>query len=188
MFDEKEALITCQKLAKKNKVLLKPLKAAMSKSGISFLFSAPERTDLRRLTQEINRHFKRTITFKQVTGKQTASLIPGCGRCGRPLCCRTWLKKPPQISPEEAQKILGIKNIGEENTGVCGKILCCLLFEPPKEKVEKQEAKTAKDVFLPPLPTTKQSPPPPKTLPEKPSSEKKKPKPKKRLIRRLLKM
>ena len=135
-FNEESALAVFKELAKKNRILAKPVRVENDRQAITFFFLAPEKTDFHLLSRDLNRHFKTHIELKQISGKEAAKGIPGCGKCGRPLCCRTFLKNPPNYSIDDLKKAYNIKGSIDDLTGSCGKLLCCLVFEPPVERTE----------------------------------------------------
>ena len=95
---------------------------------LTFYFSAEERVDFRELVREFTNRFKVRVELRQVGPRDRAKLVGGFGRCGRPLCCMSFLSEFTPVS---------IKMAKEQNvplnpmkiSGVCGRLLCCLSVE-----------------------------------------------------------
>lgn len=126
--DLSQALHTCQELAEKYNVNAHILGVDLENEELIFRYRAPKRVSFRTLERELNRHYKRGVKFAQISPRQIAAQIPGCGKCGRPLCCRTYLTKLPTI-PTEILTELGLTGPIENYTGSCGRLLCCLAYE-----------------------------------------------------------
>lgn len=111
-------------------------------NSLVFYYNAPERRSLRALERELNREFKTKIELKEVSARNIASQIPGCGQCGRELCCRTWISNFPNITEEVAES-LNCTYSKDECLGSCGKLKCCLIFETenPDKYFEKDSTK-----------------------------------------------
>ncbi len=127
---EVEALAECGRLIEKLELPMKLLGAEYNLDGsrLTFFFSATERVDFRQLVRELNRRFKVRVELRQLGPRDEAKLVGGFGRCGRPLCCMSFLT---EFSP------VSIKMAKEQNlplnplkiSGVCGRLLCCLAYE-----------------------------------------------------------
>jgi cell fate regulator YaaT (PSP1 superfamily) len=73
-------------------------------------------------------HFHCRIELRQVGPRDEARLLGGLGRCGRPLCCSTWLPQFADVSMTMA-KTQDLPHNPGKVSGVCGKLLCCLSYE-----------------------------------------------------------
>jgi len=67
--------------------------------------------------------------------------LGGLGRCGRPICCHSFLSEFVPISIKMA-KLQDLPLSPEEISGICGRLLCCLAYEydyyaEAKEKLPK---------------------------------------------------
>ncbi|MCD6453619.1 MAG: stage 0 sporulation family protein [Dehalococcoidales bacterium] len=124
------ALVECSKLIEKLHLKMKLLSAEYNLSGsrLTFFFSAAERVDFRELVRELSNRLKVRVELRQVGPRDEAKLIGGFGRCGRPLCCTSFLS---EFSP------VSIRMAKEQNlplnpmkiSGVCGRLMCCLAYE-----------------------------------------------------------
>ncbi len=141
---EKDVLVECGKLVKKLGLSMKLLSAEYSFDGshITVYFSAEARVDFRKLVRELNSLFKTRVELRQVGSRDEAKLIGDFGRCGRPLCCATFMG---EFSP------VSIRMAKEQNlplnpmriSGVCGRLLCCLgheseFYRNMKEKMPRE--------------------------------------------------
>jgi cell fate regulator YaaT (PSP1 superfamily) len=91
-------------------------------------FIAESRVDFRDLARDLAQTLKTKIELKQVGVRDEAKLIGGLGRCGRPLCCVSFLSEfnPVSIKMAKQQDLpLGPTEI----SGLCGRLLCCLTYE-----------------------------------------------------------
>jgi len=109
---------------------MKMIKAEYNFDGslLVFYFSAEKRVDFRNLVRDLAKTFKTKIELKQVGVRDEAKLIGGLGRCGRPLCCVSFLCEfnPVSIKMAKQQNLpLGPMEI----SGRCGRLLCCLTYE-----------------------------------------------------------
>jgi cell fate regulator YaaT (PSP1 superfamily) len=137
---EKEALIECGKLSAKLNLSMKLLSAEYNLDGnrLTFYFSAEERVDFRELVRELTNRFKVRVELRQVGPRDQAKFVGGFGRCGRPLCCMSFLREFVPVS---------IKMAKEQNlplnpmkiSGVCGRLLCCLVYESEQYRTMKGE-------------------------------------------------
>jgi len=95
---------------------------------LTIYFKAEERVDFRELVKEMNSHFKMRVELRQVGPRDEAKLIGGYGRCGRPLCCATFLDEFAPVSIKMAkQQSLPLNPM--KIAGSCGRLLCCLAYE-----------------------------------------------------------
>ena len=127
---EQEALAECGKLIAKLGLSMKLLFAEYNLDGsrLTFLFSAGERVDFRELVRELTNHFKVRVELRQVGPRDEAKLIGGFGRCGRPLCCMSFLSEFAPVSIRMAKE-QNLPLNPMKISGVCGRLLCCLVYE-----------------------------------------------------------
>jgi cell fate regulator YaaT (PSP1 superfamily) len=137
---EKEALIECGKLIAKLNLPMKLLSTEYNLDGnrLSFYFSAEERVDFRELVRDLTNRFKVRVELRQVGPRDQAKFVGGFGRCGRPLCCMSFLREfvPVSIKMAKEQDLpLNPMKI----SGVCGRLLCCLVYESEQYREIKAE-------------------------------------------------
>ena len=91
-------------------------------------FTAEKRVDFRALVRDLARAFRTRIELKQIGVRDEAALLGGVGRCGRELCCSTWL---PELRPVSLQlaKDQSLSLNPAQISGCCGRLMCCLMYE-----------------------------------------------------------
>lgn len=89
---------------------------------------APDAGALRDLARELATEYGCRVELRQVGPRDEARLLGGLGRCGRTLCCSSWLPVFPEISMSMA-KNQDLPLNPSKVSGVCGRLLCCLSYE-----------------------------------------------------------
>jgi len=127
---EREALVECGKMVTRLGLPMKLLTAEYSLDGnhITFFFSAAERVDFRELVRELAGRFHVRVELRQVGARDETKIMGGYGRCGRQLCCVSWLSEFQPISIKMAKE-QGLPLNPMKISGVCGRLLCCLSYE-----------------------------------------------------------
>jgi cell fate regulator YaaT (PSP1 superfamily) len=141
---EREALAECAKLVTKLNLPMKLISAEYSLEGnhLTIFFSAEERVDFRELVRELSSRFKIRVELRQVGPRDKAKIIGGFGRCGRSLCCESFLGEFAPVSIKMAKdQNLPLNPL--KISGACGRLLCCLVYENEqyrdiKEKMPKE--------------------------------------------------
>jgi cell fate regulator YaaT (PSP1 superfamily) len=125
-----EALATFAEKIRDHKLPMKPIKAEYNHDGsrLTFYFSANGRVDFRQLVRDLAAWFRCRIELRQIGPRDEARLIGSLGKCGRPLCCSTWLPQFADVTISMA-KNQDVSLNPAKNSGACGKLLCCLSFE-----------------------------------------------------------
>ena len=144
VYDEKqkkEALGYCKKVVDKLELSMKLVDVNSSFDGASltFAFIADGRVDFRELVKDLTRHFKRSIRLQQIGIRDEAKVYGDYGHCGKPLCCKRFLKDLSSITSDMAE-VQQIAHRGSERiSGICGRLMCCLAYEQCgyKESAEK---------------------------------------------------
>jgi cell fate regulator YaaT (PSP1 superfamily) len=93
-----------------------------------YFVSDEQRVDFRALVRDLAAALRTRVHLRQIGPRDQAKMIGGIDRCGRELCCSTWLPEFQPISIRMA-KNQGLPLNPSEISGVCGKLLCCLAFE-----------------------------------------------------------
>ena len=125
-----EALAKCGELIAELHLPMKLLSAEYDFSGkrLTFFFSAAERVDFRELVRELTNRFKVRVELRQVGPRDETKLLGGFGRCGRPLCCMSFLNEFAPVSIRMAkEQDLPLNPM--KISGICGRLLCCLVYE-----------------------------------------------------------
>jgi cell fate regulator YaaT (PSP1 superfamily) len=103
-------------------------------STVTLSYSVPDRERspepgvLRDLAREAASALGCRVELRQVGPRDEARLLGGLGRCGRTLCCSSWLPVFPEISMSMA-KNQDLPLNPAKVSGVCGRLLCCLSYE-----------------------------------------------------------
>ncbi len=135
-----EALIECGKMIGELQLSMKLLSAEFNLDGsrLTFLFSAEERVDFRELVRRLTKRFQVRIELRQVGTRDEAKLIGGFGRCGRPLCCMSFISEFAPVSIKMA-KDQNLPLNPMKISGVCGRLMCCLGYENEQYRAMKEK-------------------------------------------------
>ena len=130
------AIKTFGEIARARQLGIKPIAADYGFDGSTVIlnFSVPDRE--RTPEPEVLRDLARAaasalgcrVELRQVGPRDEARLLGGLGRCGRTLCCSSWLPVFPEISMNMA-KNQDLPLNPSKVSGVCGRLLCCLSYE-----------------------------------------------------------
>jgi cell fate regulator YaaT (PSP1 superfamily) len=134
------ALIECGKMIAELNLPMKLLSAeySLDSSRLTFLFSAEERVDFRELVRRLSGQFKVRVELRQVGSRDEAKLLGSFGRCGRQLCCASFLTEfnPVSIKMAKEQDLpLNPMKI----SGACGRLMCCLAYEGEQYRAMKEK-------------------------------------------------
>jgi cell fate regulator YaaT (PSP1 superfamily) len=97
-------------------------------SLLVFYFTSEERIDFRELLRDLSKVFDTKVELRQIGARDEAKIFGGLGRCGRPICCVTFLTEFHPISIRMA-KDQNLPLSPTEISGLCGRLLCCLAYE-----------------------------------------------------------
>ncbi|MEE8419501.1 MAG: stage 0 sporulation family protein [Dehalococcoidales bacterium] len=127
---EEEALAECSQLISKLNLPMKLLSAEFNLDGsrLTIYFSATERVDFRELVREMARRLKVRVEMRQTGPRDEARIVGGCGRCGRQLCCASFLSEFAPVAMRMA-KDQGLPLNPMKISGCCGRLMCCLVYE-----------------------------------------------------------
>jgi cell fate regulator YaaT (PSP1 superfamily) len=95
---------------------------------IVFYFVSEARVDFRALVRDLAHEFQTRIEMRQIGVRDEARLLGDYERCGRPLCCRTWIKELEPVSMKMA-KVQKATLDPTKISGRCGRLMCCLRYE-----------------------------------------------------------
>ncbi|TVP75794.1 MAG: stage 0 sporulation protein [Gemmatimonadales bacterium] len=95
---------------------------------LTIYFTAERRVDFRALVRDLASAFRTRIELRQIGVRDESALLGGVGRCGRELCCSTWL---PELRPVSLQlaKDQNLSLNPSQISGCCGRLMCCLMYE-----------------------------------------------------------
>jgi len=128
--DEERVRSQTRKLVAKHNLKMKITEAEwqFDRNKLIIYFTAEKRVDFRQLVRDLARTFRARIELKQIGVRDEAALLGGVGRCGRELCCSTWL---PELKPVSLQlaKDQRLSLNPAQISGCCGRLMCCLMYE-----------------------------------------------------------
>jgi len=127
----KGALNSCRKLVEKYGLNMQTFRASFSFDGskVHFMFVSDDRVDFRELVKDLASVLKKQIYLRQVGPRDKAKFIGGYGKCGRQLCCNSFLNKLESINMEMVRDQSLESKGSPKLSGACGKLLCCLKYE-----------------------------------------------------------
>ena len=126
----KRYLERCRQLARTLGIEMKALDAhfTLDAARLIISYSSEDRIDSRELLHQLGQNRNLGIDFRQVGPRDETKILGGLGRCGRELCCSTWLTEFQPISMKMAkEQDLPLSPPGL--AGVCGRLRCCLRYE-----------------------------------------------------------
>ncbi len=128
--DEERVRHRTRELVKQHGLKMKVTEAEwqFDRNKLIIYFTADRRVDFRELVRDLARTFRTRIELRQIGVRDEAALLGGVGRCGRELCCSTWL---PELKPVSLQlaKDQNLSLNPAQISGCCGRLMCCLMYE-----------------------------------------------------------
>ena len=126
----KSALRTTAGLVEHLKLEMKLINAHYAFDGklLTIQFSAEGRVDFRELVKQLSSTLNTRIELRQIGVRDETAIIGGLSICGRPLCCRTFLKEFDSINVKMAKE-QDLALTPSTISGMCGRLKCCLKFE-----------------------------------------------------------
>jgi len=106
---------------------------------LTFFFTADGRVDFRQLVKSLVKQFRTRIEMRQVGIRNQAKMCGGTGRCGRVICCSSFLGKFEPVSIRMAKE-QGLSLNPTKISGQCGRLMCCLTYENETYKALKKHA------------------------------------------------
>lgn len=95
---------------------------------IIFYFVADGRVDFRQLVKDLAWEYQTRIELRQIGVRDEARLLGDYERCGRPICCRAFIKQLEPVSMRMAKNQKATLD-PSKISGRCGRLMCCLRFE-----------------------------------------------------------
>lgn len=136
---EEKALEVCRELVKKHRLDLKLTRVEYIFDGgkVIFYYTSDGRVDFRGLVKDLAATLKVRIEMRQIGVRDEARLLGGIGCCGLSLCCATWLRRFHPVSIKTAkQQCLNLNPA--RLSGVCGRLMCCLMYEKGLDSGERK--------------------------------------------------
>jgi cell fate regulator YaaT (PSP1 superfamily) len=127
---EKESMAFCLKCIEELglEMNLFEVESTFEVTKLTFYFTADGRVDFRELVKMLVREYRTKIEMRQVGVRNQARMWGGIGRCGREICCATYLNHFDPVSIRMAKE----QNLSLNPTkisGLCGRLMCCLNYE-----------------------------------------------------------
>ncbi len=137
---EEEALLFCQRKALERGIPMRFVRCekVLDGSKIIFYFVAPSRVDFRELLRDLARRFRRRIELRQIGIRDAIKMMGGIGPCGYEVCCSRFIDNFESISIKMAKDQNLILN-PDKISGLCGKLLCCLMYEKDIYEEERKD-------------------------------------------------
>jgi len=110
------------------KMNLFAVESTFDASRLTFFFTAEGRVDFRQLVKMLVKEFRIRIEMRQVGIRNQAKMCGGIGRCGRQLCCSSFIEKFEPVSIRMAKE-QSLSLNPTKISGQCGRLMCCLTFE-----------------------------------------------------------
>lgn len=118
---------------------IKPVSAEFALDGASVrvAFSAEDHSFVEDFRAMLVKDLGMDVYLHHVGSRDEARLIGGLGKCGRTLCCSSWLPMYPEVTMGMA-KNQDLSLNPTKVSGLCGRLLCCLSYENEQYKKAKQ--------------------------------------------------
>jgi cell fate regulator YaaT (PSP1 superfamily) len=141
---ESEAEAFCERRIAERGLPMKLVRAEylLDRSKAVFYFTADGRIDFRELVKDLAHELRTRIEMRQIGVRDEARVVGGVGPCGKELCCATFLRdfEPITVKMAKDQKLsLNPAKL----SGVCGRLMCCLIYEHESYAREKRCAPCA---------------------------------------------
>ena len=149
LVDEKKAHSYCLNCIKKLglKMNLFSVEKAFGGNKYTFFFTSEGRVDFRQLVKMLVRQLGVRIEMRQVGIRNQAKMCGGIGRCGRELCCASFLEKFEPVSIRMAKE-QSLSLNPTKISGQCGRLMCCLTYEyDTYRKLKKNLPKIGKHIM-----------------------------------------
>lgn len=129
------ALKRAGELSRARNLTIKVVAAEFSFDGsrLKISYTAPEHVDASLLQRLMENEVNCPVDMLQIGPREEARLIGGLGKCGRTLCCASWLPIYPDVSMGMV-KNQDLSLNPSKVSGLCGRLLCCLSYENEQYK------------------------------------------------------
>lgn len=138
--EERSAFQLCRRLIRELSLPMNlfAVEKAFDGSKITFFFTSEGRVDFRQLLKMLVRELGTRIEMRQVGIRNQTKMCGGIGRCGRELCCASYLEKFDPVSIRMAKE-QGLSLNPTKISGQCGRLMCCLVYEYETYKELKKD-------------------------------------------------
>ncbi len=124
------------------------VESTFDRNKLTFFYTADGRIDFRELIKHLVKEFSIRIEMRQVGIRNLSKHIGGVGKCGRELCCSSFMHSFEPVSIKMAKE-QGLSLNPTKISGVCGRLMCCLTFENGTyKKLKRQMPKLGKTITI----------------------------------------
>ncbi len=103
-----------------------------------FYYTADGRVDFRDLVKKLVVEIKTRVEMRQIGVREAAAMLGGLAYCGRPSCCASYLHDLDPVSLKMAKQ-QSLSVTPSRMMGLCGRLKCCLVFEPGEDSTNGEE-------------------------------------------------
>ena len=114
------------------------VESTFDQKKLTFFYTADGRIDFRELIKLLVKNFSIRIEMRQVGIRNLSKHCGGVGKCGREICCSSFMHTFDPVSIKMAKE-QGLSLNPAKISGVCGRLMCCLTFENETYKRLKYE-------------------------------------------------
>ncbi len=114
------------------------VESTFDRNKLTFFYTADGRIDFRELIKLLVKEFSIRIEMRQVGIRNLSKHCGGIGKCGRELCCSSFMHSFEPVSIKMAKE-QGLSLNPTKISGVCGRLMCCLTFENDTYRNLKQQ-------------------------------------------------
>jgi cell fate regulator YaaT (PSP1 superfamily) len=109
---------------------VKVVRAEALQAGARFVvqFASDSKVSFRDWLRAVGKESRERVELRQIGMRDSARLIGGVGPCGLQLCCNTFLSDFTPVGMKMA-KTQGLTLNPQKVSGLCGRLLCCLVYE-----------------------------------------------------------
>ncbi len=127
---EKRACEFCMECISKLGLMMNlfSVESTFDRNKLTFFYTADGRIDFRELIKLLVKEYSIRIEMRQVGIRNLSKHCGGIGKCGRELCCSSFMHSFEPVSIKMAKE-QGLSLNPTKISGVCGRLMCCLTFE-----------------------------------------------------------
>lgn len=114
------------------------VESTFDRNKLTFFYTADGRIDFRELIKLLVKEYSIRIEMGQVGIRNLSKHCGGIGKCGRELCCSSFMSSFEPVSIKMAKE-QGLSLNPTKISGVCGRLMCCLTFENHTYKACKKK-------------------------------------------------
>ncbi len=124
------------------------VESTFDRNKLIFFYTADGRIDFRELIKLLVKEFSIRIEMRQVGIRNLSKHCGGIGKCGRELCCSSFMHTFEPVSIKMAKE-QGLSLNPTKISGVCGRLMCCLTFENETyKKLKRKMPKLGKKITI----------------------------------------